>query len=295
VTQRAARAWAHFRVTSLLAWRASHYGLSLRNLAASTVLGPFLMACTAMSPSIGLTSAIDATAWVLTTLPGTAVPSLDVPTLRFESGRVQGSDGCNRYNAPYTAVDGRLQIGPNGASTLMACPEPASRLAAFFNAALARVQSYRLDGQSLVLRDAGGATLASFAAQGTALAGTTWQVTAYNNGQQAVVSVRAGSMITMAFMPEGRISGSGGCNSYSGSYTATAGQLAVGPVATTRRACAEPEGVMAQEAAFLRALETVASSRREGLRLELRTPTGALAVTMEQDPAGALPGVSPPR
>jgi len=293
VTQRAARAWAHFRVTSLLAWRASHYGLSLRNLAASTVLGPFLMACTAMSPSIGLTPAIDATAWVLTTLPGTAVPPVDMPTLRFESGRALGSDGCNRYNAPYTAVDGRLQIGPNGASTLMACPEPASRLAAFFNAALARVQSYRLDGQSLVLRDAGGATLASFAAQGTELAGTTWRVTAYNNGQQAVVSVKTGSTITLAFMPERRVSGSGGCNNYSGSYTAAMGQLSIGPVAATRRACAETEGVMAQEAAFLRALETVASARRDGQRLELRTSSGALAITMVHDAADARPPGGP--
>jgi heat shock protein HslJ len=248
-----------------------------------------------MSPSKGTTPAVDATAWVLATLPGASVPPVDMPTLRFEAGRAQGSDGCNRYNAPYTAVDGRLQIGPSGASTLMACPEPASRLAASFNAALARVQAYRLDGQTLVLLDAGGATLASFAAQGTGLAGTAWQVTAYNNGQQAVVSVRAGSTITMAFMPEGRISGSGGCNSYSGSYTANAGQLKVGPVATTRRACADPEGVMAQEAAFLRALETVTSARREGLRLELRTSAGALAVTMVQAAAGALPSVSPPR
>ena len=49
---------------------------------------------------------------------------------------------------------------------------------------------------------------------------------------------------------------------------------------------------MAQEAAFLRALETVASARREGLQLELRTPTGALAVTMAQAPAGRRSGVA---
>ena len=262
---------------------------------ASIVLGLLLMACSTLSPSNGPRPAIDATAWVLTTLPGMAVTPVDMPTLRFEAGRVQGSDGCNRYSAPYTAVDGRLQIGPRGASTLMACPEPASRLAAAFNAAVARVQSYRLDGQTLVLLDAAGATLASFAAQGTELAGTAWQVTAYNNGQQAVVSVKTGSTITMSFTPQGRVSGSGGCNNYSGSYTASAGQLTIASVATTRRACADPEGVMAQEAAFLRALETVASARREGLRLELRTPTGALAVTMAQAPAGPLPSVSPPR
>lgn len=268
---------------------------SLGNLAASTVLGPLLMACTALSPIKGPRPAIDATAWVLTTLPGMAVPPVDMPTLRFEAGRAQGSDGCNRYSAAYTAVDGRLQIGPRGASTLMACPEPASRLAAAFNAAMAKVQSYRLDGQSLVLLDASGATLASFAAQGAELAGTAWQVTAYNNGQQAVVGVKTGSTITMAFTPQGRVSGSGGCNNYSGSYTASTGQLTIASVATTRRACADPEGVMAQEAAFLRALETVASARREGLQLELRTPTGALAVTMVQAPAGTPPPGGPPR
>ena len=84
-------------------------------------------------------------------------------------------------------------------------------------------------------------------------------------------------------MPDGRVRGSGGCNSFSAGYTSSAEQLAIGPLGATRRACAEPDGVMAQEAAFLRALETVASARHDGHRLELRTATGALAATMIQD------------
>jgi heat shock protein HslJ len=153
-------------------------------------------------------------------------------------------------------------------------------VAASFNAALAKAQAYRIQGTTLLLLDAAGATLASFVAQATALAGTAWQVTAYNNGKQAVVSVTTGSTITIEFMADGRLRGSGGCNSFSGSYTSNAGQLAIGAVGATRRACAEPDNVMAQEAAFLRALETVALARREGDRLELRTAAGALAITM---------------
>lgn len=268
---------------------------SLRNLAAGLVLGVLLMGCTAVSQGHDPVPALQDTAWVLATLPGMATPPAATPTLRFEAGRVQGSDGCNRYGAPYTGANGRLQIGPNGVSTQMACPEPVSRLAASFNAALAKAQTYRIDGKTLLLMDGAGATLATFVAQGTELAGTAWQITAYNNGNQAVVGLVAGSAITLEFLPEGRVRGSGGCNHYNGSYTSSADQLKIGPVGATRRACAEPEGVMAQEAAFLRALETVASARREGHRLELRTATGALAVTMTPAPADATAPAGLPR
>ena len=40
---------------------------------------------------------------------------------------------------------------------------------------------------------------------------------------------------------------------------------------------------MEQEAGFLAALATVASARREGSRLELRTASGALAVSLVAD------------
>ena len=253
---------------------------SLRNLAAGSGPGVLLMACSAMTQGSDPVPPLQDTAWVLAMLPGMATPQAAAPTLRFEAGRVQGSDGCNRYGAPYTGANGRLQIGPNGMSTQMACPEPVSRLAASFNAALAKAMAYRIDAKTLVLLDPAGATLASFVAQGTDLAGTAWQVTAYNNGKQAVVSVTTGSTITIEFMPDGRVRGSGGCNSFSASYTSSADQLAIGAVGATRRACAEPDGVLVQEAAFLRALETVAFARREGHRLELRTASGALAVTM---------------
>jgi heat shock protein HslJ len=240
-----------------------------------------LIACAASAPGKDMTPTLNNTAWTLSGLAGRTLPTGSTPTMQFDAGRVQGSDGCNRYSAPYTAVEGRFELGSPGVSTQMACPEPITRLASDFNAALARARSYRIDGTALVLLDAGGVALATFAPQATGLAGTAWEVTGYNNGRQAVVSVQTGTRLTVEFMSERRVSGSAGCNSFVGTYTAAGSVLTIGPLASTRKACLQPEGIMEQEAAFLRALETVATARREGERLELRTASGALAATLK--------------
>ena len=139
----------------------------IRSLVGSLVLAPALIACTAMPLAPGAPPpTLNDTTWTLATLTGLTLPAAAAPTLRFEAGRVQGSDGCNRYGGPFTANEGRLQIGPHLMSTRMACPEPVGATAAAFTAALERARSYRFEGLALVLMDDGGATLASFTPQG---------------------------------------------------------------------------------------------------------------------------------
>lgn len=218
-------------------------------------------------------------AWTLAALAGATLPPTPVPTLSFEGGRALGSDGCNRYGTSYTAADGKLQLGPQRMATQMACDEPASRVAAAFNRVLDEVRGYRVEAGSLLLLNAAGATLATLAPQPRTLAGTAWQVTGYNNGKQAVTSVIIGTQLTLEFMADGTLRGSGGCNNFNGRYSAEGSQMSIGRVASTRMACESPEGRMAQEALYLAALESTASARREGDRLELRTASGALAVS----------------
>jgi heat shock protein HslJ len=55
------------------------------------------------------------------------------------------------------------------------------------------------------------------------------------------------------------------------------------PAAATRRMCAGP-GVMEQELAFFKALESVAAMRMEADRLEMRTAEGALALILLRTP-----------
>ena len=83
---------------------------------------------------------------------------------------------------------------------------------------------------------------------------------------------------------ENRARGSSGCNRFTGSYSQDRENVSFGPAAATRMMCAAPEGIMEQEARFLKALETAATARFEGDSLELRTATGALAVSARRTP-----------
>lgn len=64
----------------------------------------------------------------------------------------------------------------------------------------------------------------------------------------------AGSTVSLAFDATGKVSGSATCNRFSGQARIEGEKLTFGPMAVTRMACAG-EGLNAQEAAFLKALE----------------------------------------
>jgi heat shock protein HslJ len=65
------------------------------------------------------------------------------------------------------------------------------------------------------------------------------------------------------------MSGSSGCNSYTSPYAASDGLMTIGPVVSTRMACAQPDGVMAQESAYLNALDEAAYYEIHGDTLDL--------------------------
>jgi heat shock protein HslJ len=71
----------------------------------------------------------------------------------------------------------------------------------------------------------------------------------------------------------GRVSGSSGCNRLTGSYRRDAGNLKIGPLASTRMACLDP-GRGALEANFLAALQATASYRMAGSQLSLLDASG---------------------
>src|SRR5262245_15911561 len=60
--------------------------------------------------------------------------------------------------------------------------------------------------------------------------------------------------LTLAFV-EGRVSGRGGCNVYSGPVEFAGGKIKIGTLISTKMACVEP-GLMQQESAYLNALRT---------------------------------------
>ena len=79
-------------------------------------------------------------------------------------GALSGFAGCNQYNATYATSGADGLTITNVATTRMACDEEAMTLESQYTAALAKVATYSLSGLTLTLRDAEGATQATFAA-----------------------------------------------------------------------------------------------------------------------------------
>ena len=210
---------------------------------------------------------------------------------RFGDGRIAGNAGCNAYSGAYgggdvaalaapsragepAALRGPLRVGPC-ATTMMACPPPRADVERGFLDALGATCAYAVEDGRLALLDEHGAVVAELvAAPADAYLGA-WEATAVNNGREAVVSLVAGSSITLDLGMDGRVAGIATCNRYIGAYTTDGEGMAFGPLASTRMACPD-EGLAEQERAYLAALASVASWSIRAERLELRDAAGAL-------------------
>jgi heat shock protein HslJ len=182
---------------------------------------------------------------------------------------------CNRVLGSYTVNGAALtiQLGP---STLVGCP-PDSQ-ADQFVAGLSQVASFASVGGTLHLGlGSAGGQMAMTPLSIPELVGPTWQLQAYNNGRDAVVSLLPQTSITAVFGQDGRVSGSAGCNRYTGPYQSSGDTLSIGPLATTRMACAQP--VMEQEAAYLAALAATTERQFQDGQLWLRDASGATQAT----------------
>jgi heat shock protein HslJ len=108
----------------------------------------------------------------------------------------------------------------------------------------------------------------------TAIPGTSWLVTAYEDSAGKLVDVLEGTEITANFSREtpnsGLLTGFAGCNEYETSYDLAGEYLGIGIelTTTTENVCTEPDGIMEQEADYLVALRTARTWVLEGTVLE---------------------------
>jgi len=211
---------------------------------------------------------------------GELVPVVEevMATATFIDGSIAGSTGCNRYHAQCRIDEGRLAVEAI-AMTMMACDPERSAVERAFTSALEAAVTYAVAGETLDLADANGRLVLRLrAVPALVLGGSRWIATMINNGHGGVASLVEGTVVTAEFGTDGRVAGSGGCNRFSGEYTLEGDSLAIGPVASTRMACFEPEGVGQQESAYFAALARVSSWSFREERLQLRAADGALQV-----------------
>jgi heat shock protein HslJ len=119
---------------------------------------------------------------------------------------------------------------------------------------------------------------ASSAGAAVDLVGQTWTVTSIAG--KDTVATRP----TMAFRADGRVEGTGSCNSYGGPYQVDGDAIDVGDLASTMMLCAD-EAIAAQETAFFGALGGAQTWRiEEAGKLVLE---GTSRIVAEAGPAGA--------
>ena len=111
--------------------------------------------------------------------------------------------------------------------------------------------------------------------EGGRIEGGTWNLVTLN-GQPLL----DGTRITARFAG-GEVSGSSGCNNYSGSYERSGNQLTVGMLASQMMACPDPEGIMEQEYAYQAALQSAATYRTSGGQLEIMNASGAVVLVYQ--------------
>ncbi|MDR2466592.1 MAG: META domain-containing protein [Prevotellaceae bacterium] len=175
------------------------------------------------------------------------------PTVKFEKdGKVSGFGGCNRYTGTFTTdVKASLKFASPLAATKKMCLGATIEDAYF--AAIATVDGYKIDGDKLILTK-GGQEVAVFnpsaAAACTDNAAACTHSQSCIHGEWTLVSVKsaAGETLTpdapektptVKLEADGKVSGFGGCNRYTGTFTTDdkASLKFSSPLAATRKMC----------------------------------------------------------
>lgn len=208
-------------------------------------------------------------------------------SLRFDvDGRLLVQAGCNAMQARAKLTRDRLEIS-DMATTAMGCSSPLGEQDAWVGRFLGAGPTWRLTGDDLVLDGAGiSMTLTDreVADPDRALAGPEWTVDTLTspapNGSVSAAasdtgiaaSIPSGVRAHLTFTADGKVTGSGGCNSLSGTYTADGAKLTVTDLVSTKMACADDRGTV--ETAVLHVLRAPVTYAIDANHLTLTAPDG---------------------
>ena len=204
------------------------------------------------------------------------VPTGVTVTAAFAAGRINGTSGCNQYFGSYTTDGAKITISETG-GTMMACPGPSMAVEQAYLANLGKAATYTATSTDLTMYASDGTTILKYASTPVVPITTgTFHVTALNNGSGGVVSVAQGVDLTATFGTDGTVSGFSGCNTFNGPYTLSGDSIKIGPIATTRKACAAD--AMTTESQYLAALASSTTVELAPTTLGLRDASGATQV-----------------
>ncbi len=208
--------------------------------------------------------------------------------LEFDgAGQVIGRLTCHRFSATYQQVGDRLTFQP-GKIIPLPCKSKAMQAqeAREINLLLKQAGRYQWDGQQMNLLTQAGKPLVNLSLMTpSSLFGQTWllQELATPSGLKPPL---AGSRIDLQLRQTsdsatGELSGNAGCNQYRAAFTLKGNQITIQPAATTRKSCAQPQGIMQQESRYLQRLTTATQYQIRGNQLTLLDTEGRAIARFE--------------
>ena len=209
-------------------------------------------------------------AWTLLTIGTAPLPSTIRATAVFAAdGTLTGNGGCNDYNGTYTVGGDSLTVSALS-TTRKACDLATSGIERLFLDGLQSATSFLVAGSQLTIRGVDGSILVLWSSAAgpspsaaplptieplpsggpvpSALppsAGSivgTWQMVQFGG-----TALPAGILnVTVTFGSDGTVTGNGGCNDFSGTYTLNGTKLALAVLPTTQKTCDTTTAAMEQ-------------------------------------------------
>ncbi len=168
--------------------------------------------------------------------------------LNFSASDIGASAGCNHMGGTYRIDAGRL-IVDNLATTEMGCDPALMAQDQWLSELLGTGPAVSLVANDLIL-EAGSVRITfvdrEVAEPDAKLVGPTWTVESIITGD-AVSSVPAEPVATLAFKEDGTLEVNAGCNRGSGTWAVVGGGIEVGPLMLTKMAC-EKDGATLESA-----------------------------------------------
>jgi heat shock protein HslJ len=218
--------------------------------------------------------------WVLESMvsagtPVNLVPGTTITATFGPDGRFSGSDGCNQNSGTYMVTGSQLQVGPNLASTMMACEPQVMDQAGTYTRILLSPATWEVSGDRLTIQS--GLGILVYVKQVPTVQTTTppvipptgsWDLTSmtYMSGGSSLTVMPAGQ-INAIFGKDGTLEGYAGCNAYNAGYTTNGTSMAVTGIIKTTQSCGGQ--LDTQERAYLGILAAAARFENTGSQLSV--------------------------
>jgi heat shock protein HslJ/uncharacterized protein YgiM (DUF1202 family) len=102
-----------------------------------------------------------------------------------------------------------------------------------------------------------------------------WVLQSYSTPSGGSQTPLSGTEITARFAADGSLTGSAGCNTYSGGFTAYDNTLRVGTLSTSNALCDSPDGIMEQEGTFLNLMHQASTMEISAGQLSVFNSSGS--------------------